>query len=289
MGNLFQGKNGYGTYVTTVSFSDLLIGEQYALHIPYTSTAYTLYFNGVKQTSLGKVATNADDYMPKQQVKTHYFTITDNEMVIALQVANYSNMIGGATRDITIVPRNVVNQQYQAYTNKEYFILGSFLFMVLNVFSLYYFRRKDRSYLWVGLLGSFLIIWYVFSKDHLIMDLFPEMSWAVMTKIELLVIFLAFTCYNYCISVVYAPYYNEKIPHYSFISFVVIAAEQIEHVKSEAYGVVTVSVDVAEATAHHDAKQLIAEADAVLYGAKHSGRNAVLTTKELRINEDYMS
>lgn len=223
-GNLFQGKNGHGTYVTTVSFSDLLIGEQYAMHIPYTSTAYTLYFNGVKQTSLGKVATNVDDYIPKQQVKTHYFTITSNELVIALQVANYSNMIGGATRDITIGPRNVVNQQYQAYTNKEYFILGSFLFMVLNVFSLYYFRRKDRSYLWVGLLGSFLIIWYVFSKDHLIMDLFPEMSWSVMTKIELLVIFLAFTCYNYYISVVYTPYYNEKIPHYSFISFVVIAA-----------------------------------------------------------------
>lgn len=54
-----------------------------------------------------------------------------------------------------------------------------------------------------------------------------------------------------------------------------IANEQIEHVKSEQYGVITVSVGVAEANAAVDAKQFIAIADEALYRSKDSGRNTV--------------
>lgn len=157
-GNLFGGKNGYGTYITTVQFEESLIGELYAIHIPYAATSYKLLFNGVEQIQLGKVATHAARYEPKQHAVTHYFTITAPEMTIALQVANFSNMVGGAERSISIGPHEIVTHQYQAYTNKEHFILGSFLFMVLNVFSLYYFRREDKTYLWVGFIGTLLIL-----------------------------------------------------------------------------------------------------------------------------------
>ena len=54
-----------------------------------------------------------------------------------------------------------------------------------------------------------------------------------------------------------------------------IANEQIEHVKSEQYGVITVSVGVAEANAAVDAKQFIAIANEALYRSKDSGRNTV--------------
>lgn len=175
-GNLFGQKNGYGTYVTALHFEQSLIGELYAIHIPYAATSYKLLINGVEQMHVGNIADNADDYKPKQHVVTHYFTINEATMTIALQVANFSNMVGGAEREISVGPRAAITHQYQAYTNKENFILGGFLFMVLNVFSLYYFRREDKTYLWVGLIGTLLILWYVFSKDHLVMDAFPNLS-----------------------------------------------------------------------------------------------------------------
>lgn len=221
-GNLFGNKNGYGTYITTVQFDESLIGERYALHIPYTASSYNLFFNGHQQVQIGRVATNATDYIPKQQVMTQYFTIAESELVIALQVANYTNMVGGAERDITIGPYTLIKQDYQNYTNKQFFILGGFLFMVLNVLTLFYFRRQNGSYLWIGLIGLFLILWYVFSKDHLIMDIFPNISWDWLMKTEILTIFFAFSCYVKYISIAYADYYHPKVPYYSMISSIMM-------------------------------------------------------------------
>ncbi|OCS82834.1 7TM-DISM domain-containing protein [Caryophanon tenue] len=201
-----------------MQFDEALIGELYTLYIPYAATAYTLYFNGVEQVRMGEISKTEKGFSPQQQVKLHQFTVLATEIVVALQVANFSNMVGGAERAILVGPSDSMIKYYQSEKKREHFILGCFLFMVINMFSLYYFRRQETSYLWVGLIGLFLILWYVFSKDHLIMDIFPNLSWEWMTKLELLIVFLAFAFYNKYISVAYKNYYNQQIPFYSFVS-----------------------------------------------------------------------
>lgn len=65
-----------------------------------------------------------------------------------------------------------------------------------------------------------------------------------------------------------------------------IENERMPHRKSEVYGVVTVSVGVAQATEICDAKGIIVAADAALYSAKHNGRNKVCTATELNVSEN---
>lgn len=65
-----------------------------------------------------------------------------------------------------------------------------------------------------------------------------------------------------------------------------IVQEQLPHRSSEPFGVITVSVGVAEANDQtSDAKKFIAQADAALYHAKHSGRNCVASTNNVSLQQ----
>jgi signal transduction histidine kinase len=178
---------GYGTYRTTFRVSPEEIGAQQALSLYYVGSAYRIWIDGVEYKGLGTVGTSREEETPRLQRNLIRFSPTGEEVEIVMQVSNFSFREGGIISEIRYgdsvsVMRYMMIQVFFTLIG----IGGTLLFGGYHLI-LYYLRKVDLAWLYIGLISVFYSVRTFLIAEYVVSIFFPELSWEAVIKAEYLV------------------------------------------------------------------------------------------------------
>jgi len=123
-------------------------------------SAYRLYVNGQLVAEMGKPGNSAAEETGRAPRTTVYFTTNGAKTLdIVLQISNHSySNIGGIGGPPVLGSQKVLEQKKYRENLVDFLLAGSLGFMGLYLVTLFFFRRKDRSPLYLGLFALSLVL-----------------------------------------------------------------------------------------------------------------------------------
>lgn len=181
---------GYGTYAIKLL---VVPGSHIGIHIPNISTNYKLFVDEELIIEHGVVSRNEGEPLPL--IKTHlvYFMPKSDEVLLVVQVSNFSNNAGGIIYPIVIGELSkMINFRSNALL-QDIFLAASVLLYVVYHLILYLLGRRDKVMLWLILFSFSVIVLTIHlpANETLRTYLFPIKLWLSVTKtVYLLIVFL---------------------------------------------------------------------------------------------------
>lgn len=186
---------GYATYSVRVLLPPAP-RTPLVLVLPNIATAYRLFFNDVQVYSLGNFATQAEQSLPKYQkaiIPIADSLLKSDTLQITFQISNYEHFRGGIYNPIYLSQSNIAHQKAMLARDFDLFLTGSLVFMILFHLTLFFFLSGRQTYeslylslICIGVVLRTLII-SVGSQYWLV--LFPDSSFALMMRLEFLVVY----------------------------------------------------------------------------------------------------
>ncbi len=177
------GAQGFATYRLKVILphgsTDL------ALKISDQQSAYQLFWNGRSISSNGIVGPDEESFRPFFMPVTVAINAGEaGELIV--QIANYQLRHGGMVKPIVIGKAAALFKERDRTRVIEGFLAGALLIMGFYHLALFFYRRKDRSALWFGLLCLTMAVRVVVTGERLLIEAFPEETWLLFLKLEYL-------------------------------------------------------------------------------------------------------
>jgi two-component system sensor histidine kinase ChiS len=199
---------GYATYRVTLRLPDNHAGL--AIYFPVINSAARIWFNNELVKEAGVVHSNPHKYLPKMTRSILPIQAGVKEVVIVLEVANFSYFRGGIFRVPVIGERDSIIQMVNNSGTMESFFAGSLIAMFIYQFILYFLYNRGKPYLWLSLicLGVALRSMVVHGGSFFLPNLLPELSWGIWKKMEFLCVYstlMLFPLYVYHLFEQYAP------------------------------------------------------------------------------------
>ena len=170
----------YGTRRAVVRLEP---GKAYGLTGMTTTYAQRVYVDGVLLSETGKVSDNAEDFVPRTDYFTVYFTPQREQTELIFQYSWFNHQHGDFKEKLIAEQQIVVNYNRMQFLGNG-LITGAFLAMALFFFGMFLYGKERRAFLWFAAAclcaGGHYLIYY--SKD--IMVIFPQLSWYVSHKLE---------------------------------------------------------------------------------------------------------
>jgi signal transduction histidine kinase len=165
--------------------------ETLSIHTQKIWTAHKIFINGYPINELGKVSEHADHHQPKVKPTVSSFPFTKS-FDIVIQISNHTY-----TRQGMIAPPLLGKSTYilnYLYKNKFYdifFALIVFLFLAVNIGIFASYPRDKSTLVFAGMLLDFLImIPFTSAGDRFIWDIFPNLSYHIVTRVEAFTLYL---------------------------------------------------------------------------------------------------
>ncbi|MGL4368505.1 MAG: 7TM diverse intracellular signaling domain-containing protein, partial [Spirochaetota bacterium] len=174
---------GYATYRLTVLLPEN--APPLSLRIPPSDTAFTLFVNGEKIFSNGRVGAGKYLSKPLYYAPVRLELPRTSRIEIAAQMSNYDFPRPGMRDCISIGPSAHLDSQAGNYLAVTLFTAGAIFIMALYHFGLYYQRRLDRSNLYFALLCITTLSRLLVTGEACAYRI-PWMSWEIGSKIEYL-------------------------------------------------------------------------------------------------------
>ena len=188
-------QHGYGTYYLKVIIPEEKIGNTLAMTTVNQGTSYTLTIDGVRIASNGYVGNSPDTSVPEYSDRLVYFTPRDKELNIVLHVSNFSHPHGGATHPVYIGTTEKVMSAHNTQLATNMFIIGGILIMGIYEMFIYLFRRKEKVFLYFGLINIVISIYTLFKLPYYIKEVYTDFPWIWGHRIELILLYLLFLLY----------------------------------------------------------------------------------------------
>lgn len=173
-------EHGYGTYRLKLLLDETT--DLYTINVDFAQSAYRLWVNNKEVISVGTVGKDKNSMKPQLLPKNGHFHREENEMFITLQVSNYYAKIGnldniliGNISEITAYDENRV-----AF---DMFLFGATVLAAIYALGLYFFRKKDKSALYLSVVCIIIAIRTIFTGRRFFIRLFPSFSYIVLGKI----------------------------------------------------------------------------------------------------------
>ncbi len=174
---------GYGTYVYRFTH-DLPLTELVTLNIHSIGTAYDLFINGKKLTSVGRFGITEAQALPDYKPCLVSFEIEKDTVEIVLQVSNYHYREGGIYFAPTIGKHNELEASYFKTLFLSSFLFGALIVMFIYFFAFYYIKGDQISSLMFALLCLSAAIRIAVTSDILVRQIDLPISWEVLVKLE---------------------------------------------------------------------------------------------------------
>ncbi|WCL47784.1 adenylate/guanylate cyclase domain-containing protein [Leptospira sp. GIMC2001] len=146
-------------------------------------SAYELFMN---DSLVAKNGIIGDSYTEeKAEYLPQYGKISPNaELFISMLISNHIHRNGGfqTALEIDTLGRILSKREYNRLI--EIFLLGVLLIISLYHFSLFFYRRKDKSALWFGLLCMVMALRLMMTGERLFIEAFPWMPFVINLKLE---------------------------------------------------------------------------------------------------------
>ncbi|MEA2041673.1 MAG: SpoIIE family protein phosphatase [Bacteroidota bacterium] len=162
------------------------------------STSYKFWVGDSLLAQAGLPAASKENYTAKLKTFRKSFSVKDlgvqhqgyTEINLTLQIANYEHVNGGPWWTYQMGVPEQVDRIWQNSVFISLLAAGFILVMALYHFGLFFFQRKNFSYLFFGLLAFSLFFRVISTNERVLLFWFPEMSAAAILRIEYLSAFV---------------------------------------------------------------------------------------------------
>lgn len=169
-------------YGTARGLLHLTPGITYGITGSTAAYSQKLWIDGELVLTSGKVADNADEFVPGMRYFTIYFTPTEEYTEFVTQYALFNHVAGGFP--FTIGEAQVIEQQNRGQYLCDGIFSGALMSMSIFLTGMFLFYRKQRGFLYLALSCISICIHYLIYDHKNIMMLFPNLNWYVGHKLE---------------------------------------------------------------------------------------------------------
>ena len=206
------GPYGFGTYYKKVIISDDQEIPRLALEVSEVSLSYKLFINEELIGQRGVPGTSYETESPQINYGIYDFTAHPGDtLIVAFHVSNFRHESGG----VWYAPNFGTESELRRYNdfNKGITLLIVGSFIIAAFFQLYvFFRRREEKFGFYFFLGSLSLIMLTISRgEMLLMDFFPNTSWAVLKKVLYLSLFTMGAFNGLFLKELFPQYYNKRI------------------------------------------------------------------------------
>ena len=182
---------GYATYRLNI-----LIGPDtgpLALKIKDFGTAGKLYINGELALQMGHPGTGPRTTMGYYKPAVVDFTTGSQRIELVFHIANYNHRRGGIWESVFLGNSRQIHQRAEQVAAYDLLMSGALLMIALFNLALFLLRRDYFASLFLALFCIFAPLRILSINDRLLLGLFPEMSWTLLTRIEYISWFVLIT------------------------------------------------------------------------------------------------
>ena len=179
---------GYATF--SLQLQNLDPNQIYGLYLDAQSTAFYFWVDGKLLAEVGIVGTSKSDMWPRKKPEVVFFQPTSETTELVIQISNYYHQKAGF-RDTILLGQPETILQHQ----RRQLLLGMMLISVSAIMGLYHiflfaFRWQNRATLYFAVLSWLTAVRVAVTNQRIILELFPNLHWAFLFRIEYLTFFL---------------------------------------------------------------------------------------------------
>ncbi len=175
-------KYGYATYHTriVVPVKDKL----YALKLVDIFSAYNVWINDSLYFKNGHVGTTRAQELPKRGTQIITFLADRDTIDVLIQVSNFNHRNGGIIKPPVIGYAHYITNRFLVKSISVFFIFGAFIIFAIYLLWLYNYTKKNPDAFLLGFSILLAGIYTLFNDDFLITNIFPNLSWEFVHKIN---------------------------------------------------------------------------------------------------------
>jgi len=181
--------DGNATYRLKILLNDRR--EPLALKFLSMGTAFSVYLNGKRISTVGKAGKNPETTVPRYFPHVVDFEIETDQMELIFLVSNFHHRRGGAWEAVQLGRENDIREMRERRVGFDLFLFGSIFIMALYHFGLFILRRKVLSPLYFGIFCFLIALRLLTTGETYLIHLFPNMGWGLLIKLEYLSFYLA--------------------------------------------------------------------------------------------------
>ncbi|AIQ35853.1 histidine kinase [Paenibacillus sp. FSL R5-0345] len=184
LGSEYNSSYGYGTYRLRILVDPLQ--QPVALWIKQIYSASSVEINGAPILNNGKIALNADTYVPKTTTFTASYFSKDTAVIdVLIHVANFDHPYkGGISGPIFFGSQEVVNRTNFYTVGFQMLTAIILLLHGLYAYILYLFNPKERALFLVGLMTLSVAVILLARNDNLVLSLLPiNYTWSLKIRL----------------------------------------------------------------------------------------------------------
>ncbi|GEM_PF-4552544 len=181
---------GYATYRLTVLLKDSL-SAKLALKFFVVRTAYTVFANGKKISSVGQAGLTPETTVPKFSPQIVGFTPGANRLELIFQVSNFHHARGGVWEVIHLGTKKQLDKIKNRRQALDLILFGSIFIIGLYHLALFGLRKNDPSAFFFGLFSLVVAAQLVTAVEKYLLEIFPGISWELFLKIDYLSAYLS--------------------------------------------------------------------------------------------------
>jgi len=187
-GKKLQGE-GYATYRLNILLPEQK--EHLSMKLLSMGTAYTLFLNGHKISSIGIAGTDRETTVPQYFPQVLDLGPQANRIELIIQVSNFHHRRGGPWEVIQLGDEKSIQKIKENRLGFELFLFGSIFIMALYHLCLFVLNKKDRAFLYFSIFCFLVTLRLISTDERYIIYFFPNIPWELLLKMEYLSFYLS--------------------------------------------------------------------------------------------------
>jgi len=180
---------GYATYRLKILLHEKK--EHLALKLLSINSAYTLFLNGQKVSSIGIAGKDRETTVPRYFPQIIACKIETNQIELILQISNFHHRRGGPWEVIRLGEEKGIQRIKENELGFDLFLFGSIFIMALYHLCLFTLKKKDRTFLYFSVFCFLVALRLLSTGERYIIHFFPNIPWEVLIKMEYLSFYLS--------------------------------------------------------------------------------------------------
>jgi len=181
--------DGYATYRLKILLKTQK--EPLALKILSMGTAYILFLNDQKISSVGIPGIDRESTVPRYFPQVVEFSPETNQMDVIFQVSNFHHRRAGPWEPIHLGEEKEIQEIREDRLCFDLMLFGSIFIMALYHLCLFALRKTDRSFLYFGVFCFLIMLRLLTTGERYLVYFFPNIPWEIVIKIEYLSFYLS--------------------------------------------------------------------------------------------------
>ncbi|HAY37874.1 MAG TPA: hypothetical protein DCY53_00145 [Desulfobacteraceae bacterium] len=203
--------DGYATYRLKILFHEQK--EHLALKFLSIGTAYTLFLNGQKTSSIGVAGKDGETTVPRYFPQVLNCKTEANQIELIFQVSNFHHRRGGLWEVVWLGEEKAIQRIKENELGFDLFLFGSIFIMGLYHLCLFTLKKKDRTFLYFSVFCFLVTLRLLATGERYIIHFFPNIPWEVLIKIEYLSFYLSIPAFILFVQSFFPQEISKRILH----------------------------------------------------------------------------